>query len=166
MNKSFSLTILKCALFSCVVVLQTLINLPEFGEKAKLYLAIGTSAVVLFQNVFEQKIRLAYKQKKHANPPPVQVSYEDIVPVSLPQTVQSLPQNIQQSPQFENRSLQFIHNLAKPSGIRENGPKTLPERYTEYSQYGIADFEGQRNIGIRPDLQYSINSNTPVLNFV
>jgi hypothetical protein len=85
-----------------------------------------------------------FKQKKHANPPPVAVSYED-----------HLPETVQATQSIQDRSLQFVHQLVQPLGISDKS-RSLPERYNEYSQYGLPDFEGQRGM----------SSTTPVSMFV
>lgn len=152
MNKSVSLTIIKCVLVSVVVVLQSLVMLPQL-DGIKLYLGIATGAVVLFETVLERQVRLNFKAKKHANPPQVEVRYEDVLPETIP-SAPSMPR-----PAIDGRSLGFIHNLVQPSGSGPSKSNTLPERYTEYSQYGLPDFEGQRGI------PFSLNSNTPATGF-
>ena len=153
MNKTVSITIIKCVLVSAVVVLQALMNLTELSG-AKMYLGIATGAIVLFETVLERQIRLNYKAQKYANPPaPVEVRYEDVLPETVP-SAPSMPR-----PAIDGRSLGFIHNLARPQEQGMDKSRSLPERYNEYSQYGLPDFEGQRGISL------SINPGTPVAGF-
>lgn len=165
MNKSVSITIIKCVLVSAVVVLQALMNLTELSG-AKMYLGIATGAIVLFETVLEKQIRLNFKAKKHANPPHVQVQYDDTLPETVPSAPPSMPRQ-----QIDGRSLGFIHNLVKPQETGMDKSRSLPERYTEYSQYGLPDFEGQRGISNVPefrshkDINLSINPGTPVAGF-
>jgi hypothetical protein len=145
MDKGTTITILKCILLSCIAVLQALINLPQL-EGSKVYLSIATGGLILFETVLERQIRINYKQKKYANPPPVAVSYE----ARIPETVQAIES-------VQDRSLGFVHRLVQPTGVPDKG-RSLPERYNEYSDYTLPDFNGQRGIGM--------SSTTPVGMFV
>jgi hypothetical protein len=160
MEKSTAIIIIKCVLVSTTSALQTLINVPQL-DNIKIYLSIATGAIFMFSTMIEKKVRMNYKKKKQATTE-LDTGLDCIEDPQA--TVIATEENVKI--EIDGRSLGFIHNLVQPQNMDFKGKSPyLPERYSEYTNYTIADFDGQREI-TGPNFGFSINSNTPATNFV